>query len=36
MVHPGEDITAEALRLHIVPEADAAAGILSVQIEEVK
>lgn len=36
MVHPGEDIKAEALRLHIVPEADAAAGILSVQIEEVK
>lgn len=36
MVHPGEDITAEALRLHIIPKADAAAGILSVQIEEVK
>lgn len=36
MVHPGEDIMAEAFRLHIVPKADAAAGILSVQIEEVK
>lgn len=36
MVHPGEDIMAEALRLHIVPKADAAAGILSVQIEEAK
>lgn len=36
MVHPGEDIMAEALRLHIVPKAYAAAGILSVQIEEAK
>ena len=36
MVHPGEDIMAEALRLHIVPKADAAVGILSVQIEEAK
>ncbi len=36
MVHPGEEITAEALRLKIMPLPDAAAGILSVQIEEVK
>lgn len=36
MVHPGEDITAEALRIRITPIAEAAAGILSVQIEEAK
>ena len=36
MVHPGNDIMVEALRMHIVPKAEAAAGILSVQIEEAK
>jgi len=36
MVHPGEDIEAEALRLHITPQPQAAAGILSIQLEEVK
>lgn len=36
MVHPGKDITTEGLRLRIVPLPHAAAGILSVQIEEVK
>lgn len=36
MVHPGEDIEAEALRLHITPQPKAAAGILSLQLEEVK
>ena len=36
MVHPGKDITADALRIVITPKNDAAAGILSVQIEEVK
>lgn len=36
MVHPGEDIEAEALRLNIIPQSKAAAGILSIQLEEVK
>ncbi|HIZ05943.1 MAG TPA: glycoside hydrolase family 127 protein [Candidatus Phocaeicola gallistercoris] len=36
MVHPGNDIMVEALRMYIVPKAKAAAGILSVQIEEAK
>lgn len=34
MVHPGNDIRPEALRLNITPKQDAAAGILSVQIEK--
>ena len=36
MVHPGEDIEAEALRLNIIPQSKAAAGILNIQLEEVK
>lgn len=36
MVHPGNDISPEALRLNITPRKDAAAGILSLQIEEAK
>ncbi len=36
MVHPGNDIRPDALRIIITPKKDAAAGILSVQIEEVK
>ena len=33
MVHPSEDIVADALRLHITPRADAAAGILEIEVD---
>lgn len=36
MVHPGNEIHPEALRMKIKPKKDAAAGILSIQIEEAK
>lgn len=36
MVHPGNDIHPEALRINITPKDDAAAGIPSIQIEEAK
>ena len=32
MVHPDEQITADALRLKIVPKASAAAGILELEV----
>ncbi len=33
MVHPSEEIEADALRLHITPRADAAAGILEIEVD---
>lgn len=33
MVHPSEDVTADALRLHITPRDDAAAGILEIEVD---
>ncbi|MDD3039162.1 beta-L-arabinofuranosidase domain-containing protein [Bacteroides sp.] len=36
MVHPAKPIVADAFRLQIVPKQDAAVGILSIDIEEVK
>lgn len=36
MVHPSKDIKVEAIRLLITPQPKAAAGILSIQIEEAK
>ena len=36
MVHPGKPIITDALRLQIQPKPDAAVGILSIDIEEVK
>lgn len=34
MIHPGETIQPDALRLYITPKQNAAVGILSIQIEE--
>lgn len=36
MIHPGKEIQIDALRIIITPKKNAAAGILSIQIEEVK